>query len=212
MIAVINYQMGNLRSIGNAFEALGEQVVITDDPNVVAKADGIVIPGVGAFRDGMANLKRANLVDALTEQVMVKKKPFFGVCLGMQLIARTSFEHGEYQGLGFLPATVRKLEPPDTSFRIPHMGWNDMKRTQRESLLFKDIAEPAVAYFVHSYALVPDPGAEEMVTSTSFHGQDFVATVEHGNIWGAQFHPEKSQTTGLALLKNFIHFVNSSHA
>ncbi len=212
MIAIVNYQMGNLRSVGNAFEALGEPFVITDRAEDLRAAEGILIPGVGAFRDGMKNLQAANLVTVLREEVLVKKKPFFGVCLGMQLLAKKSYEHGEYEGLGFINATVEKLAPSDPSFRIPHMGWNKLRRTARDSQLFKDIVGPAVTYFVHSYQLVPEPGAEGMVTSTCYHGQDITATIEQDTIWGAQFHPEKSQTAGLALLKNFINWVHSSHA
>lgn len=203
MIAVIDYKMGNLRSISNAFNSLGEKVVVTGKPEILADADAIIIPGVGAFRDGMKNLKELGFIDVLRKEVIENKKPFLGICLGMQLIAKTSFENGEYQGLGWIDFDVIKINSKNV--RIPHMGWNNLELINKGGTLFKGVNDPAVVYFVHSYYLKPNSEeARGYLTSTCQHGEKIAASIEKENIFGFQFHPEKSQNTGLTILKNFI--------
>jgi len=207
MIAIIDYSAGNLQSIYNAFEALGEDVIITKDPSKLKDAKAIVLPGVGAFRDGINNLRDMGFVEALNEEIMQKKKPYLGVCLGLQFLAEKSLEHGEYEGLGWIKGAVKKIEPNDRKFKIPHMGWNDIKIT-KDSALFNGLVDEPVFYFVHSYYL--DVDENEVVSSTCWHGQDITASVQKDNIFAVQFHPEKSQGAGLKVLKNFIEFVNRS--
>lgn len=205
MIAVVDYKMGNLRSIANAFDSLGEKIVIAESPDILTEADAIIIPGVGAFRDGIKNLKDLGFVSSLEKEVIENKKPFLGICLGLQLIAKRSFENGEYEGLGWVDFDVKRIIPKSENFRIPHMGWNELELANGGGALFQGIAEPAVVYFVHSYCLKPNSKkAESLVTSTCYHGETITASVEKENIFGFQFHPEKSQSTGLTILKNFI--------
>ncbi|MCL5666511.1 MAG: imidazole glycerol phosphate synthase subunit HisH [Patescibacteria group bacterium] len=207
MIAIIDYKMGNLRSIANAFGLLGAETVIAQTPEILSKAEAIVIPGVGAFRDGMKNLQELGFTNALQEEVAENKKPFLGVCLGLQLIAKRSFENGEYEGLDWIDFDVKKITPQSGNFRIPHMGWNELEIKGEGGVLLQGIPKPAVVYFVHSYFLQPNSKAsEKLVTSTCFHGETITASVEQENIFGCQFHPEKSQNTGLAVLRNFIEF------
>ncbi|MBI2625301.1 MAG: imidazole glycerol phosphate synthase subunit HisH [Candidatus Nealsonbacteria bacterium] len=203
-IAIINYKMGNLRSVLNAFESLGADAKIVDSPDLLSSAKAVVLPGVGAFKEGVDNLKNLNFVKAIEVEVLEKKKPFLGICLGAQMIAKKGFEHGEHEGLGWLDFDVRKIAPKDNSFRIPHMGWNNLEIKNGGGRLFNGIKDPAVVYFVHSYHLVPVRGQEKYITSTAWHGESITASIEKDNIFGVQFHPEKSQNTGLALLKNFI--------
>lgn len=207
MIAVIDYKMGNLRSILNALSLLGADVAIAETPAILSQAEAIVIPGVGAFRDGIKNLKEFGFADALEKEVILRKKPFLGICLGMQLIAKRSFENGEYAGLGWIDFDVRKITPQNEHLRIPHMGWNELDVIGSGGVLLKDIPKPAVAYFVHSYFLKPNSEtAQGLVTATCSHGETLTASIEKENIFGFQFHPEKSQHAGLAMLKNFIDF------
>jgi len=211
MIAVVDYKMGNLRSITNAFDLLGEKVVIAKTPEALHKADAIVIPGVGAFRDGIKNLQDLGFVSSLEKEVIRNKKPFLGICLGLQLIAKKSFENGEYKGLGWINFDVKKINPTGGNFRVPHMGWNDLELKNGGGALFKGITKPAVVYFVHSYCLQPSSEeAGEFITSTCYHGGIITASVEKENIFGFQFHPEKSQNTGLTILKNFIEFTRNN--
>jgi len=205
MIAIVNYKMGNLQSIANAIKILGAEAEIAEKPEDLEKAEGIIIPGVGAFKDGMENLRKAGFIEALNNEVLEKKKPFLGICLGMQLIAKKSFEYGEHKGLGWVDFNVCRIEPSSPSFRIPHMGWNNLELRGDGGKLFKGIKEPAVVYFVHSYHLTPLSEADEnAITSTCYHGAAITASLEKENIFGTQFHPEKSQNTGLTMLKNFI--------
>lgn len=213
MIAVIDYKMGNLRSISNAFGLLGEKVVIAEKPGVLADADAIIIPGVGAFRDGIKNLRELGFVASLEKEVIGNKKPFLGVCLGMQIIAKRSFENGEYEGLGWVDFDVKRIIPQGGNFRIPHMGWNELELIDEGGTLFKGISKSAVVYFVHSYCLKPNnEESKKFVTSTCYHGETIIASIEKENIFGFQFHPEKSQNTGLAILKNFIELTKNKNA
>lgn len=197
MIAIIDYKMGNLRSAQKGFEHAGvSDVVVTDDPEVVRAADGIVLPGVGAFRDASANLKASGVWELLLERIAAGT-PFLGICLGMQLLASRGLEDGEWQGLGVIPGTCERLP---AGVKVPHIGWNTVSYP-RESRLFADIPEGSAFYFVHSYRLLPDDPS--CIIGRTDHGVPFAAAVESGSVYAVQFHPEKSSETGLRLLANF---------
>jgi len=203
VIAIIDYGAGNLRSVVNAFEAIGSQPLVTNHPGDLAEASAIVLPGVGAFGDGMECLRRLGFIEALTEEVMEKKKPYLGICLGMQFLGRQSFEHGTNAGLGWLPGSVQRIVTGDQKFHVPHIGWNDV-RLERRSPLFDGLPLEPVFYFVHSFHLVLEDEEKEAVTSTCWHGVTITASVQKDHIFGVQFHPEKSQESGLKLLENFV--------
>jgi len=203
MLAVIDYGMGNVRSISNAFSLLQEEVKITDDPKIIANADGIILPGVGAFVDGMNNLKRKRLIPILKEQVLEKKKPYLGICLGLEFLAEKSYEGGTHEGLGWIKGTVTRILPIDSSLKVPHIGWNDTLIIKDDDLL-KELEDP-VFYYLHSYYLKTDDLEKNIITSIcDYGGVKITATIHKDNIFATQFHPEKSQETGLKLLKNFI--------
>jgi len=194
--------MGNLRSVQKAFEKVGCNAMITNNIDTIKNADKIVLPGVGAFRDGMKHLKELGLIDILNQEVIENKKPFLGICLGMQLIAKKSYEHGETDGLGWIDAEVIKFDFSSQSkkLKIPHVGWNNICY-KNENRLFRDIANSSDFYFVHSYHFQSN---EDVVTSTTDYGFDFVSSVNKDNIYAIQFHPEKSQVYGLKIIENFI--------
>jgi len=206
LIAIIDYGAGNLRSVVNAFEAIGQNPRVTGDPGDLAGAAAIVLPGVGAFGDGMKTLRRMRLVDALQEQVLGKKKPYLGICLGLHFLARMSFEHGSHEGLGWIDGSVQKIVPGDDKYRIPHMGWNNI-HLERPCPLFAGLEAEPTFYFVHSYHLVVAEGWSEVVTSTCRHGISITASVQKDNIYAVQFHPEKSQRNGLTVLENFVQLI-----
>ncbi|MBP9694926.1 MAG: imidazole glycerol phosphate synthase subunit HisH [Candidatus Magasanikbacteria bacterium] len=202
MIAIIDYGMGNLGSIANALEYVGGDVVITSEPKDVRDADRIVLPGVGAFGDGIKHLKDTGWIAALNEEVIVHKKPFLGVCLGMQLLAKKSFEFGEHDGLGWFDAEVRRFSfSPESGLCVPHVGWNDISIEISHPVL-NGIPDRSDFYFVHSYA-IEDIENSSLVASSDY-GKKFAAIIARENIFATQFHPEKSQKWGLRLLKNFI--------
>jgi glutamine amidotransferase len=201
-VALIDYGSGNLRSAQKALARMGASVAVTADPAAIANADRIVLPGVGAFGDCMAGLSAVpGMIDALGEAVLKHGKPFLGICVGMQLLASAGREFGDHAGLGWIEGEVTRLAPNDPSLKIPHMGWNALA-LERPHPLFAGIAQGADVYFVHSYAMRPADRAS--VLATSDYGGDFVAAVGRDNILGVQFHPEKSQAVGLALLGNFL--------
>ncbi len=210
MIAVIDYNMGNIQSVLNALTLLGEKPVVTREKKIIGESRAIILPGVGAFGDGMKNLQKLNLITTLDSEIIQKQKPFLGICLGMQLLATGSTEHGSHNGLGWIPSQVELLSPPNNEFKVPHMGWNNIKISNNNNL-FKDIEDDPVYYFVHSYHLRPDRKYRDFVSSTAYHGEDIVASIEYKNIFATQFHPEKSQGAGLKLLENFIN-ISNSHA
>ena len=201
-IVIIDYNMGNLRSVQKAFEKVGCNAMITNDHDSIRAADKIVLPGVGAFKDGMQHLEKLGLVELLNEEILVNNKPFLGICLGMQLIAKKSYEHGETLGLNWIDAEVIKFDfsDRDKKLKVPHVGWNDVKY-RNKNILFQDITDNNDFYFVHSYHFSTE---ENMVSSTSDYGFDFISSVNKDNIFAFQFHPEKSQTAGLKILENFI--------
>lgn len=198
MIQIVDYGMGNLRSVQKAFEKLGHAATICDQAQQLEDADKLVLPGVGAFRDAIAELRRRDLVAPIVDH-LARGKPFLGICLGLQLLFDVSFEDGEWPGLGILPGqVVRFRDQPD--LKIPHMGWNRIEK-QGEPPLFRDIPPDAHFYFVHSYHVVPHD--RRVVIAESDHGGRFVAAIGRDNLWATQFHPEKSQKHGLQLLANF---------
>ena len=199
MIAVVDYGMGNLRSVAKALEAIGEEPRVTRDPADLRAASHIVLPGVGAFSQCVANLRATGLVDVLDEEVRQRKKPFLGICLGMQLLAGDSEEGGRHEGLGWLPASVRRLAD-GVGLKVPHIGWNDV-RAAPDSPLFKGVRNP-VFYFVHSYYV--DCADPRLVSATCDYGVTFPAAIVADNVWAVQFHPEKSQANGLRFLQNFL--------
>ncbi|MDD4753112.1 MAG: imidazole glycerol phosphate synthase subunit HisH [Desulfitobacteriaceae bacterium] len=198
MIAIIDYGMGNLHSVEKGFEKAGCPAFITDDSQKVSQAPGIVLPGVGAFADAMDNLSRTGFIEVLKEAVQAEK-PVLGICLGMQLLFRESEENGLYTGLNLLPGRVIKFNLP-SGWKVPHMGWNQIKKMKDSSIL-KGINSGIYYYFVHSYYVAPEDLS--LVAASSQYGVDFSAVVEKGNVFGIQFHPEKSSDYGLKILKNF---------
>lgn len=205
MLHIIDYGMGNLRSVQKAFEHLGVEAVITANPRDLASADRVILPGVGAFRDAIAELKRLDFVAAIREAV-ASGKPFLGICLGLQLLFDVSYEDGEHEGLGIVPGKVIRFAP-QPNLKIPHMGWNSLTLPQAHPIL-SGIDPDSHVYFVHSYHVVPtDPS---LIAATSDHGGPFVAMIAKGNLTATQFHPEKSQKVGLQLLKNFAGLQNEA--
>jgi imidazole glycerol-phosphate synthase subunit HisH len=203
-IAIVDYRMGNLRSVEKGFAAAGVPgVAITGDPAVVAAARGIVLPGVGAFRDAAANLEASGMRDVLLERVAAGV-PLLGICLGMQLLATVGLEDGEWDGLGLVPGACERLPG---GVKVPHIGWNTVDYPRR-SALFDGIEAGSAFYFVHSYHLVPSDGSA--VIGRTVHGVAFAAAVQSGAVYGVQFHPEKSSETGLALLRNFATIVEEA--
>ena len=201
-IALIDYGAGNLHSVHNALKAAGaERVAVTADPNIVRGARHIVLPGVGSFKacmDGLAAIP--GLVEALEKRVLLDGVPFLGVCVGMQLMATSGLEFGETAGLGWIEGQVERIERTDPEIKIPHMGWNDVSPLPHNN--GAQLIEPGEAYFLHSYHLVPENGHE--IAAMTDHGGGLVAAVARDNLLGVQFHPEKSQAYGLALLARFL--------
>jgi imidazole glycerol-phosphate synthase subunit HisH len=198
MIAIIDYGMGNLRSVSKAFEAVGHQTVVTREKATIKDASHVVLPGVGAFGDCMANLERFDLVEPIRSTIQ-SGKPFLGICLGLQLLFTESQEFGVHKGLGIVSGKVRKFAL-DPALKVPHMGWNQVN-LQRPCPLFGDIEDGSNWYFVHSYFV--DPTDRTVAATTTTYGIPFVSSIWKDNIVACQFHPEKSQSVGLRLIKNF---------
>jgi glutamine amidotransferase len=198
MIAIIDYQMGNLRSVQKAFERGGHEATITSDPAILAQASKVVLPGVGAFADAIAELKQRGLVEPIRDAVS-SGKPFLGICLGLQLLFDRSLEDGEYEGLGIIPGEVRRFDIP-RKYKVPHMGWNQVNFKRRPPI-FEGLDEDAHFYFVHSYYVAPQD--ESVVAGEASYPEPFCAAIWRDNLYASQFHPEKSQSAGLRVLKNF---------
>jgi glutamine amidotransferase len=198
MIAIIDYGMGNLRSVYNAFKAISSDVQIVNNYKQLAGVSGIVLPGVGAFGDGIQNLRNSGFADALNKYVIGEKKPFLGICLGLQLLGTFGYEYGKFTGLGWVPGTIEKM--PNTNVRLPHIGWNDVSFIKKEGL-YKNLGDTQNFYFVHSYSLKAIN--TEFVSGVCHYGENFVASIESENIYATQFHPEKSHKAGIELLKNW---------
>lgn len=208
VVALIDYGSGNLRSAEKALarvareRATGQDIVVTSDAGVVAKAERIVLPGVGAFADCMAGLSALpGMIETLNDKVLVRRTPFLGICVGMQLMTSVGREFGDHAGLGWLEGEVVKLTPSDPGLKIPQMGWNELNLAY-EHALFAGIPNRSHAYFLHSYAL--NPARRSDILATTDYGGVVTAAVARENCAGMQFHPEKSQAIGLALLGNFL--------
>ncbi|MDR7115325.1 imidazole glycerol phosphate synthase subunit HisH [Caulobacter sp. BE254] len=206
-VALIDYGSGNLRSAEKALReaarrhGIDADIVVTAEPSIVAAADRVVLPGVGAFASCRAGLDASGVYDAMNEAVHGKGAPFLGICVGHQLLASEGLEFGVTPGLDWIGGQVKKLEPNDPALTIPHMGWNAIAFA-RDHALFKGVEDGAHMYFANSFALTPADPAD--VLATTDHGGPFTAAVAKGNVAGVQFHPEKSQAAGLALLANFL--------
>lgn len=198
MIAIIDYDAGNLKSVEKALLSMGEEVIVSRQENEILRADKVILPGVGAFGDAMEKLNRFGLVETI-HSVVHNKTPFLGICLGLQLLFEESDEAPGVKGLGILPGKILRI-PPVQGLKIPHMGWNSLKITEN-ARLFKGIPDGAYVYFVHSYYLKAEN--EAMVAASTEYGVHIHASVEWENIFACQFHPEKSGETGLTILKNF---------
>ena len=198
MIIVIDYGMGNLGSIANMIKKVGYKCIITSDLEEIKKATKLILPGVGSFDNGMKNLENLGMIEVLNQKVLVEKTPILGICLGMQLMTKSS-EEGTSAGLGWLDAKTKKFV--SDTLKIPHMGWNIIKH-QKESKLFDECKSEKRFYFVHSYC-VSCNNQEDILANTNYT-QDFVSSFEKENIVGVQFHPEKSHKFGMQLLKNFV--------
>ncbi len=196
MIAIIDYGMGNLRSVQKGLEKAGQEAVITSDPQVIAAAPGVVLPGVGAFADCVNNLKQAGLVEII-QAVIKADKPFLGICLGLQMLFEYSEEDGLHEGLGIFPGRVGRLP---AGLKVPHMGWNQVEH-RRPLPILKDVPDQAYFYFVHSYYVQPED--DSIIAGVTDYGVKFTSIVGRGNTFGIQFHPEKSSDLGLKILKNF---------
>ena len=200
MIAVIDYGVGNLFSLKSSLAAIGAKALVTSDPELIKSADRIILPGVGAFEDAAEKLSSAGLAELVISEAK-KGKPILGICLGMQLLFEKSYEYGEHKGLGLIKGAVSPLEGEiPESLKIPHMGWNALKIKDKACPLFKYINDGDFVYFVHSYYATE---CDEAVTATADYGVLVTAAVARGNVFGCQFHPEKSGETGLNILRAF---------
>ena len=200
MIAIIDYGVGNLFSLKCSFESIGADICVTSDPEVIAKADRIILPGVGAFEDAAKKLRESGL-DKVIKKECADGKPLLGICLGMQLLFERSFEYGEHEGLGLIKGSIRPISDViDADLKIPHIGWNALHFGENKDELFKYLSEGDFVYFVHSYY-----GADcaESVIATTEYSAELTAAVRNKNVCGVQFHPEKSERVGLAILKAF---------
>jgi glutamine amidotransferase len=210
VIVIVDYGMGNLRSVHKALERVGSQAMVTQDPSRIGRADGMILPGVGAFQKAMENLEQLRLIDTI-QKFILSGKPFLGICLGLQLLFSESEEFCQCRGLEVFKGKVVRFPfslpgaPLDRdSLKVPHMGWNSI-RIKKKSAALGGIEEGTHFYFVHSYFPVPaDPG---IITTTTDYGGEFVSSVGRGNLFACQFHPEKSQTAGLKVLRNFASLV-----
>ena len=198
MLAIVDYQMGNLRSVQKGFERVGADAVITSDPSESAAADKVVLPGVGAFEDAIGELHRRDLVNPIKD-VITQGKPFLGICLGLQLLFDMSYEGGEFEGLGVIPGKVVRVDVA-SQYKVPHMGWNQAEII-RQAPILDGIEDKTYFYFVHSYYVAPDDDSVTAIKSN--YDGDFCAMIWRDNLFATQFHPEKSQEHGLAVLRNF---------
>ncbi len=197
-IAIVDYGMGNLRSVQKALEKVGHAAVITSDPNRIAQSRKIIVPGVGAFQDAIARLRETGMDRPIIEHVRADK-PFLGICLGLQLLFTRSYEDGEHEGLDLIPGEVVRF-PDEPGLKVPHMGWNQA-RIRRRAPVLGDLPDESAFYFVHSYYVVPKDNA--VVATTTDYAGPFTSMIWRGNLYATQFHPEKSQRVGLELLRRF---------
>ena len=203
MLAIVDYKMGNIRSLRSALAFLGADAVVTDDPAQLLRADRIILPGVGAFDAAMRNLRERNLVEPLCEAVMGRRTLALGICLGVQILATSGDENGPTDGLGWIRGSVVSMAADAPGARIPHVGFNTVRFTDAGAELFAGLDGEKDFYFVHGYHLVCDDKAD-VAGWVDYAAHDFVASVHQDNVFGVQFHPEKSQSNGLTVLKNFV--------
>jgi glutamine amidotransferase len=200
MIAIIDYGMGNLRSVQKGFEHMGYEAVVTSDAKTILDASKVVLPGVGAFPDCMRNLREYGLIDAV-HRTISSGKPFLGICLGLQLLFTESEEFGISKGLDIIKGRVIRFKGPEfADLKIPHMGWNSIS-IKRQAPVLRDVPDNSHVYFVHSFHVVPED--KSLIATTTPYGIEFVSSIWKDNIFAAQFHPEKSQSLGLSILKRF---------
>ena len=199
-IVIIDYKMGNLRSVQKAFEKIGFDALISNDKQTIQDADKLILPGVGAFKDGMKHLSDLGLINILHKKVIEEKTPILGICLGMQLLSNKSYENGETKGLGWIDAEVVKFHFDEQNLKIPHVGWNELSLNKASNQLFQDLNDKEDFYFVHSYYFKDN---EASTIATTNYGFEFTSAVNKNNIYATQFHPEKSQSVGLKILENF---------
>lgn len=197
MIVVIDYGLGNIKSVSCALQKIGADVIISSKPGDLQKAKGVVLPGVGAFKKAMENIERLGLLEPLKEYLN-SSRPYLGICLGMQLLFQESYEHGKTRGFGVIEGVVKRFSP---EVKIPHMGWNQVRVTSGAEM-FEGIENDSYYYFDHSYYAVPE--RNEYISGTTEYGISFTSAIQVGNMWGVQFHPEKSSTIGVKLLSNFV--------
>ncbi len=200
-IVIIDCGVGNHGSVRNALRFIGEDPVISSDPSVIASSTHLILPGVGAFKEGMDGIHARNLRPVLDEEVLRKRKPVLGICLGMQLFASEGLEHGRHEGLGFIRGTVEKIDTSASGLRLPHVGWNNVACVAGRRITKGFTADP-VFYFVHGYHLLPEDPS--VVAGTCEYGIAVTALLEKDNIFGAQFHPEKSHDDGMQVFRNFL--------
>ena len=203
-VAIINYGIGNLGSVQRSMEEIGAHTYLATHPSMLYDANRIILPGVGAFSEGMTRLLDGGWVDSLRDLVNNHQKPMMGICLGMQLLATTGDEGGQFTGLGFIPGAVVKLDAIGCVLKIPHVGWNSVRKSQ-EDFLLKEIPDESDFYFVQSYGMVVED--RRHILATVNYGCDIAAIVRYKNIFGCQFHPEKSSKAGRKLLKNFMEYI-----
>ena len=205
MLVIVDFGMGNLRSVYNKMKRLGCDVLISKDPKDIESADKLILPGVGNFATGIERLKERNQFELLKQKVISGRTPILGICLGMQLLSLFS-EEGDSEGLGLIEAKTVHFQIPDElkyKLKVPHIGWNNVKMKSK-SVLMKNIPDNALFYFVHSFHYVAEN--PDYITGSTYYGYEFISLVEHKNIFGTQFHPEKSQDAGMLLLENFVLF------
>ncbi|MDD5621707.1 MAG: imidazole glycerol phosphate synthase subunit HisH [Actinomycetota bacterium] len=204
-IAIINYNMGNISSVENAFKKVGADIKVTGNAKEINNAAALVLPGVGAYRDAYKNLEELGIIETLKDNM--RKKIFLGICLGMQLLFEYSLENGINTGLGILKGSVEKIP---SVVKVPHMGWNQLNILKKESKIFYGIEEGKNFYFVHSYHVIPQKKC--IISSTADYGMEIVAGIEYENIYGFQFHPEKSSMSGLKVLENFWNMIKEGRS
>ncbi len=204
MVIVVDYGMGNLRSVAKALEKVGLENKISSKPQDIEDSSAVVVPGVGAFGDAIKHLDERGLLEPIIKSIE-KGKAYLGICLGLQILFEKGFEFGEHKGLGILKGKVVRFKRKE-GFKIPHMGWNQIWKNKEEGL-FSNIKDGEYFYFVHSFYVIPDDN--DVISSTTDYINWFCSSVQKDNIWAVQFHPEKSQKVGLKLLKNFKDFVNN---
>jgi len=208
-VALIDYNMGNIRSIKNALEIFTENVRVVSEGAELGSPSAVVVPGVGSFGDGIKNLRQQGFIEPLCELIVDRKIPYLGICLGLQFLADQSTEQGVHDGLGWISGEVTRIMPQNQKHRVPHMGWNSVRfASDTDTVLFREFDTNGTFYFVHSYHLDPETIEHNQITSTSWHGTKVTASIRQNNIFGVQFHPEKSQAAGLKVIENFVQYVN----